>query len=136
MDLNTLLNVILALVEKYNTLSFSMTREELQRIRDELSALNVTLANLNADYYEDAAQAEFLRKIGVAKKAEELQKDRKAASSTRADKMAMIECEHLFINEIAADATNTRCRLIREQKNKVVNAIASRLHIPSTTNES
>ena len=50
MDLNTLLNVILALVEKYNTLSFSMTREELQRIRDELSALNVTLANLNADY--------------------------------------------------------------------------------------
>lgn len=129
MDLSIVLSEIHDKVADYKVRSLHMKKEELQKLRDELSALNTTLAYMNADFYEDSLASEFKRKIEVAKAAERLLFEKKAKSSAEAERKALIECEPFYIDERTASSANTRCKLIKEQVNTVINSIASRLHI-------
>ena len=117
MELKDVLFEIRKKIDEYNTTSLHLTRTEIQKYRDELSHLNATLSY-------------FKRKLGVAKKAEELLKSKQAKSSTHADRMAIIACEQLYEDEAISDSANTRCKLIREQVSGVLNSIASRMNIP------
>jgi len=130
MDLKTVLSEIHKKIEEYNATALHLTRADIQKYRDELSHLNATLSYFNADFYEDYVKAVFKRKLGVAKKAEELLKSKQAKSSTHADRMAIIACEQLYEDEAISDSANTRCKLIREQVSGVLNSIASRMNIP------
>ena len=130
MNLATVLSEIRKITDEYNSTSLHLTRQQIQKYRDDLSHLNATLAYFNADFYEDYVKAVFNRKLGVAKKAEELLKSREAKSSAQAERMAMVACEELYEQETLADSANTRCKLIREQVGAVLNSIASRMNIP------
>lgn len=129
MKLENILSEIMERVNEYKNESFSLKKERIQTIRDELSSLNVVLANINADLYEEALGAEFERKINVAKQAELILKEKRAKSSTEADKKALIECEPYFRREKEANAANNKAKLIRETVNGVLHSIASRLNI-------
>ena len=123
----SLLHEIVTKVENYNLVCGSAEKKEIQKIRDELSALSVTLAVYHADYHEMSIGDTMRRKINEAKEVEKLLSSGEVKALGRAELKAKVNVEKYYEQEVSSEGLTVRSKFIREQVNQVLHSIASRI---------
>lgn len=116
----------LSLIENYKIRANSLTRAEVQEIRDKLSAICVTLSVYRSDFYDDYIGAEMKRKLFEAKESDKLL-DSGVAANKSAIK-AKIAAENHYINEVECEKLFRRAAALSDSWNQVLNTLASRLN--------
>jgi|SRR3990172_11433804 len=119
------LKKITDIIIHYGDNSHSDSIDSILRQRDELATLSFRLAEMSADSKRGYNGAYFIRKVNIARKVQELQKQGMAYN--KADTEALLKNEKFYLAEILNEAEAYKMDILLRQCNKILDAMSQRI---------